>query len=285
VPRTPIYYKSTRCDGTSLYGGTGAWSLPQRRDDGTYIPGAWREVSGELVPCANGLHGFVAKDLLTWFALDSAVWVLEPAPRTPRRKEYNKVLFQKARLSQLVGYVTPVTLIQWVVDGAERALSVCWSEVLAVTQHRSSRTEELHRLSLSAIEQADTVLTLIQTYRGQRAAEYFERVARLAHPIRAMAYTLAAPGQPKLYQATGHALRAVFDAAVCLTSHPIGGTAMPPMNRAALALAFTGNRVSTERTWQQEQLLWRIRMTPQPWQGELEPPNQARLERILHVGG
>lgn len=46
------------------------WSLPVQNEDGTWTPGAWHEVAGEVVLCKNGLH--LTPDPLAWW-LDGAV--------------------------------------------------------------------------------------------------------------------------------------------------------------------------------------------------------------------
>jgi len=46
------------------------WSLPTKNDDGTWTPGAWHEVEGDVVLCYNGLH--LTPDPLAWW-LDGCV--------------------------------------------------------------------------------------------------------------------------------------------------------------------------------------------------------------------
>lgn len=62
-----MYYKILE-DGRSCHGGSMEWSLPTRDGDGQWQPGAWHEVEGEIVPCANGLHASfnVYGDWMTW---------------------------------------------------------------------------------------------------------------------------------------------------------------------------------------------------------------------------
>ena len=43
-------------DGQSCHGGSLKWSLPQRAEDGSYTPGDWHRVSGDITICQRGLH-------------------------------------------------------------------------------------------------------------------------------------------------------------------------------------------------------------------------------------
>ena len=45
--------------GKSCHGGDMEWSLPVQQPDGSWTPGAWHEVEGEIAMCSRGLH-------LTW---------------------------------------------------------------------------------------------------------------------------------------------------------------------------------------------------------------------------
>lgn len=58
---TTAYYKIVGPAGEPMHGGSGAWPLPI---DGQ--PGAWREVSGPIVPCTNGLHLTTREHLHSW---------------------------------------------------------------------------------------------------------------------------------------------------------------------------------------------------------------------------
>jgi hypothetical protein len=59
-------YKTTFIDGRPSHGGTGDWPLPTKNEDGTWTPGAWREVEGDLNVCANGLHLTDVEHLNQW---------------------------------------------------------------------------------------------------------------------------------------------------------------------------------------------------------------------------
>lgn len=51
----PVLYK-VLLDGRSWHGGSMKWSLPTQGDDGSWTPGEWHGVEGEVVLCQNGLH-------------------------------------------------------------------------------------------------------------------------------------------------------------------------------------------------------------------------------------
>ena len=112
-------YKFTNLDGTPCHGGTGAWPLPTRRDDGTWEPGAWREERGPLRLCAPGtLHLCRVQHLPKWAA--RALWEAEPGG--PLWVSYNKVGLLRARLlRQLEGWNETAALL-CAADFAERAL-------------------------------------------------------------------------------------------------------------------------------------------------------------------
>ena len=61
------YYKVLDSMGRSCFGGNAQWSLPQRNEDGTWVPGEWMpEVEGPLEPCANGYHVVSIEQLPMW---------------------------------------------------------------------------------------------------------------------------------------------------------------------------------------------------------------------------
>jgi hypothetical protein len=60
-------YKVLDGEGRSCNGGDASWSLPKKREDGTWQPGEWMDgIEGELVPCGNGYHLCRPKDLIYW---------------------------------------------------------------------------------------------------------------------------------------------------------------------------------------------------------------------------
>ena len=75
TPMPPLY--KVLVDGESKHFQTNAndprhyrWSLPSKNDDGSWTPGDWHEVEGEVVLCHNGLH--VTPEPLDWW-LDGCV--------------------------------------------------------------------------------------------------------------------------------------------------------------------------------------------------------------------
>jgi hypothetical protein len=92
-PRTRLY-KVTAADGHPVHRGTGRWDLPTRNPDGTWTPGAWREVEGPLEPCVNGLHLTRLEHLIGWFG--PAIWVAEVDGETIEKER--KVVARRARL-------------------------------------------------------------------------------------------------------------------------------------------------------------------------------------------
>jgi hypothetical protein len=55
VTETQTLYK-VLVGGQSCHGGNLKWSLPQRAEDGSYTPGDWHRVSGDLTICVRGIH-------------------------------------------------------------------------------------------------------------------------------------------------------------------------------------------------------------------------------------
>jgi hypothetical protein len=54
------------------------WSLPVQSADGTWTPGAWHEVEGEIVPCENGLHATALEHrYAAWHQWDSEHYELQ----------------------------------------------------------------------------------------------------------------------------------------------------------------------------------------------------------------
>lgn len=68
-------YKVLR-DGKSCNGGQLTWSLPIKREDGTWQPGDWMpEIEGDLEACKNGYHLCSAVQLINW--LDEGIYEAE----------------------------------------------------------------------------------------------------------------------------------------------------------------------------------------------------------------
>ncbi len=62
-------------DGKSCHGGELDWSLPTRNDDGSYTPGEWMRVGGDLILCANAIH--LTDQPSSWFLDGAQCWRAE----------------------------------------------------------------------------------------------------------------------------------------------------------------------------------------------------------------
>ena len=82
------HYKVLAENGEPHHGGTGTWPLPNG------VAGGWLEVTGELVPCKNGLHLCRPGDLIEWLGP-----VIYTAEYDGEMIEHNdKIVVRKARL-------------------------------------------------------------------------------------------------------------------------------------------------------------------------------------------
>ena len=114
-------YKVLNLDGTPCHGGVGAWSLPTKRADGSWEPGEWREVTGELVLCENGLHGCDGeRQLVQW--LGPLVCEMEYDGEVVRGED--KVIGRRARLLRRIEAWNERTARLFACDCAERVLPI-----------------------------------------------------------------------------------------------------------------------------------------------------------------
>ena len=66
-------YKILNEDGSCANGGEAVWSLPTKREDGTWQPGEWMpKIGGPLEACENGYHACRQQDIISW--LGPAWW-------------------------------------------------------------------------------------------------------------------------------------------------------------------------------------------------------------------
>jgi hypothetical protein len=91
-----MLFKLLNEDGSPAHGGSGRWPLPAKLPDGSYSPGEWLEVEGDIVPCYNGLHLCRFKNVLDWSA--PCMYVAEFAPGAEVIDEGDKLVGRKARL-------------------------------------------------------------------------------------------------------------------------------------------------------------------------------------------
>ena len=108
-------YKVLSTDGKPHYGGRAnfKWPLPNGE------PGAWKAVTGELVPCAHGLHLCRRSDLVHW--LGPTIWIAEHDGE--KIEQTDKLVVRKARLIAPVETWNETTARLFAADCAEIALT------------------------------------------------------------------------------------------------------------------------------------------------------------------
>ena len=105
-------YKVLAENGQPHHGGTGVWPLPNGK------PGEWLEITGELVPCENGLHLCRQSDLLGWLGP-----VIHTAEYDGEMIEHNdKIVVRRARLIERLDTWNDRTARLFAADCAERVL-------------------------------------------------------------------------------------------------------------------------------------------------------------------
>jgi len=100
------YYKVLSADGLSIHGGDLQWSLPTLKKDGTYKPGRWHTITGEVVVCRNGIH--LTTEPGRWYTKDCVCYAAEGKGASDN--EGDKTAFRSARL------LHPVAHPQWWID-------------------------------------------------------------------------------------------------------------------------------------------------------------------------
>jgi len=81
----PVKYYKVLMNGTSFHGGAMPYSLPIQKEDGTWKPGKWHNVDGQILLCRNALH--VTSDPINWFASGAEVFEVETNGEIVRRNE------------------------------------------------------------------------------------------------------------------------------------------------------------------------------------------------------
>jgi hypothetical protein len=109
-------FKLTTTKGEPVHGGSGKWSLPRGAK-----PGAWREVTGKVVPCENGLHLLRAQDIGHWFR-EGVLWEVEAGPE--RIDHGDKIVVRKARLLRKAATLDAKVLRLLAADFAEHVLPI-----------------------------------------------------------------------------------------------------------------------------------------------------------------
>ena len=115
-------YKVLNLDGTPCHGGVGAWSLPTKRADGSWEPGEWREATGDLVMCGNGLHGCDGERQLVQWLGPLLVCEMEYDGEVVRGED--KVIGRRARLLRRIEAWNERTARLFACDCAERVLPI-----------------------------------------------------------------------------------------------------------------------------------------------------------------
>jgi hypothetical protein len=100
-------YKVLTADNHSAHGGKLTWSVPAINDDGSWTPGEWHEVAGEVVACRNGLH--LTSNPMHWPVCGMRVYEAEGdgASDTDDRESRHKIAYQRARLLRPADDVVP----------------------------------------------------------------------------------------------------------------------------------------------------------------------------------
>ena len=118
-------YKVLNEDGSCRNTGVGSWSLPVKNDDGTWTPGEWLEVEGDLALCKNGLHGCDGEaQLLEW--IGPAIFEMEYAGE--RLDGDYKFCARRARLLRKLETWNDRTARLFACDCAERVLHIFETE-------------------------------------------------------------------------------------------------------------------------------------------------------------
>lgn len=115
-----MYYKGLNEDGSCFHGGVGSWPLPTRNEDGTWTPGAWVEVEGDIEACVNGLHACRDEQVLWW--LGPAMFALEYDGEPEDAGD--KVVGRRARLLRRFETWNERTARLFACDCAERVLPI-----------------------------------------------------------------------------------------------------------------------------------------------------------------
>lgn len=119
-----MLYKVLHSDGYSWHG---EWPLPTKLADGSWKPGSWIEVTGDLVPCVNGLHGCDGtRQLLRWLG---PPLVCEMEYDGDVVVHYDKIVGRRARLLRIIEAWNERTARLFACDCAEHVLPIWESQI------------------------------------------------------------------------------------------------------------------------------------------------------------
>jgi hypothetical protein len=106
---TTALYKVLGNGQTSYHGGSGKWTKNR-----------WRSISGDLMPCENGLHLCRRQDLLTW--LGPEIWEAEYEGELVEADD--KVVVRRARIVRKLDTWNERTARLFAADCAEKVLPI-----------------------------------------------------------------------------------------------------------------------------------------------------------------
>lgn len=109
------YYKVLSPEGQSLHGGDLRWSLPTQRANGTWKPGKWQAVEGDVIVCSNGLH--LTTEPGRWYTKDCVCYAAEGKGASDSNGD-DKTAFAQARL------LYPIPHPQWWIDALAFVASI-----------------------------------------------------------------------------------------------------------------------------------------------------------------
>jgi hypothetical protein len=109
-------YKLASDTGHPVHGGTGKWPLPHGAK-----PGAWRKITGKLVPCQNGLHVLRPTDISSWLR-PSTLWEVEVGAEVIDHGD--KLVVREARLVRKAAVLDDTVLRLLACDFAEHVLPI-----------------------------------------------------------------------------------------------------------------------------------------------------------------
>lgn len=108
------FYKILSPKGESIHGGDLTWSLPTQKKDGSWKPGKWAKVEGDIDVCSNGLH--LTTEPGRWYTIDCVCYAAEGKGASD--SEGDKTAFAQARL------LYPVPHPQWWLDALSFVASI-----------------------------------------------------------------------------------------------------------------------------------------------------------------
>ena len=167
---TTKLYKVLDEDGRAFHGGNGAWSLPDGRKMGAWMP----PVKGELVLCENGYHLCRRQDLIRW--LGPVIYVAEARGRTIH--DDTKVVAREARLVRRLDTWNETTARLFAADCAEHVIGnikdaqIKLAAVKAIEAARAFARSEIDDAALSAARSA--AWSAAESWQTERLFAYLE---------------------------------------------------------------------------------------------------------------